>query len=106
MPTLHLQLSEEPSVEHRVLLARHLTALTAEVLGKRAEVTAVLIDVLPQGYWFIGGESVGHAGPGTARLSIDITQGTNTPAQKTVFVERAWLLLQQLLGPLADASYV
>lgn len=111
MPTLHLQLSQPQSDGHRAVLARRLTTLTAEVLGKRAAVTGVLVDVLPAGSWFIGGEASGMVGlitatPGTARLTIDITQGTNTPAQKEAFVQAAWALLNELLGPLAEASYV
>src|SRR5262249_55949949 len=105
----HLQLGAAPSTssaELRVLLAKRLTTLTAEVLGKRPEVTAVLIDVLPEGFWFIGGESFERHGQATARLAIDITQGTNTSAQKAAFVEAAWQLLVELLGPLAEASYV
>lgn len=106
MPTLHLQLSGEQPAGRCALLARRLTTLTADVLGKRAEVTAVLIDTLPQGQWFIGGELPEHSGVATARLSIDITQGTNTPAQKAAFVEQVWQLLEQSLGALTEASYV
>lgn len=106
MPTLHVQLSRELSAEQHALLAQRLTALTAEVLGNRPEVTAVLIDVLPQGQWFIGGVACESRGRATARLSIDITQGTNTAAQKAAFVEQGWQVLEQALGPLAEASYV
>jgi 4-oxalocrotonate tautomerase len=108
MPTLHLQLSRPQLDEDRAMLAQRLTRLTAEVLGKRSVVTAVLVDVLPAGHWFIGGEAVAASTPmpGTARLSIDITQGTNTPAQKEAFVQAAWALLNELLGPLAEASYI
>jgi 4-oxalocrotonate tautomerase len=108
MPTLHLQLSQPQSDDNRAVLARRLTALTAEVLGKRAAVTAVLVDVLPPGSWFIGGEAAAATdpAPATARLAIHITQGTNTPAQKEVFVQAAWTLLNEVLGPLAEASYV
>jgi 4-oxalocrotonate tautomerase len=108
MPTLHLQLSQPQPEGSRAVLARRLTTLTAEVLGKRAAVTAVLVDVLPAGNWFIGGAAVAatDTGRATARLTIAITQGTNTPAQKEAFVQAAWTLLNELLGPLAEASYV
>lgn len=108
MPTLHLQLSRSPSEDQRSALARRLTALTAEVLGKRAVVTAVLVDVLAAGHWYIDGLAIAAnaSTPGTARLSIDITQGTNTPAQKEAFVQAAWALLNELLGPLDEASYI
>lgn len=106
MPTLHLQLNRPQTAEGRALLARRLTTLTAEVLGKRAVVTAVLVDVVSAESWFIGGETSEQSGLATARLAIDITQGTNTAAQKAAFVEAVWQLLNELLGPLAEASYV
>ena len=106
MPTLHVRLSPPPSPDRHALLAQALTTLTAQVLGKRAEVTAVLIDVLPTQAWFIG---AAPAAQPTALLEIDITQGTNTTEEKAVFIEAAFKTLQDHLAPgasLAPASYV
>jgi 4-oxalocrotonate tautomerase len=76
------------------------------VLGKRPEVTAVLIDDLPVARWHIGGQAATET---TALLQIDITAGTNTEAEKAAFVAQAFAELQRQLGagkPLAQASYV
>lgn len=106
MPTLNVRLSPPASPDRQARLAQALTALTARVLGKRAEVTAVLIDPLPAGAWFIGGAPPAQP---TALLEIDITQGTNTAEEKAAFVEAAFRELQGQLAPggsLAPASYV
>ncbi|QJW84937.1 4-oxalocrotonate tautomerase [Ramlibacter terrae] len=103
MPTLQLKISPVQSAERHALLAQALTAITGRVLGKRAEVTAVLVDELPARRWFIGGGVPEHA---TALLEIRITAGTNTPAEKAAFIEAAFAELQQQLGPLEPASYV
>lgn len=107
MPTLQLKLSPAgPAPDQAALmaaLAAELTQLTATVLGKRPEVTAVMVELLPSAQWFIGGAAVAQA---TAWLEIRITAGTNTAAQKADFIAQAYALLQRHLGTLASASYV
>ena len=103
MPTLQLKISPPQSAERLGLLARRLTDLTHAVLGKRREVTAVVIEELWPGRWFIAGRGVRGA---TALLEIRVTRGTNTEAEKQAFVAAAWEELQQQLGPLEEASYV
>ena len=87
-------------------LAAALTRITADVLGKRADVTAVTIDDLPAARWYVGGRAVQRP---AATLEITITAGTNTPAQKAAFVEAAFAELRRQLaagGELEEASYV
>lgn len=105
MPVLHLQLSP-PAPRAHAALARELTALTARLLHKRPEVTAVLVEDVPAGGWFIGGEVPAQP---TATLCITVTAGTNTDAEKAAFVAAAFAELQARLAPgsgLAPASYV
>ncbi|MCJ0766063.1 tautomerase family protein [Variovorax terrae] len=106
MPTLHLKIAPLQNPERYQSLARALTEITARVLGKRAEVTAVVIDDLPAARWYVGGADVQQP---TAMLEISITQGTNTAAQKAAFIAAAFAELQRQLahgGPLEPASYV
>ena len=106
MPTLNLKVSPLQNPPRYRSLAAALTRLTALHLGKRPEVTAVMIDDLPAARWHIGGADV--TGP-TAFLEISITAGTNTPQEKAAFIAAAFDELQNQLGlgqPLATASYV
>ena len=106
MPTLTLKLAAPQDRERDQALATALTRITAATLGKRAEVTAVLIEELPVARWFIGAQPVERP---TALLEISITAGTNTAAQKAAFIEAAFAELQARLAPgasLEDASYV
>lgn len=109
MPTLRLQVAPLLNPEKYSPLAQALTALTARVLGKRPEVTVVVIDDLPAARWHIGGQALSVASAPTAWLQIDITAGNNTAEQKAAFVAEALAELQRQLGagrPLAEASYV
>jgi 4-oxalocrotonate tautomerase len=106
MPTLTLKTTAPHDPERDQALAAALTAITAATLGKRAEVTAVLIEDLPAARWFIGARPVQRP---TALLEISVTTGTNSTAQKAAFVEAAFAELQRQLAPggaLEEASYV
>jgi 4-oxalocrotonate tautomerase len=106
MPTLQLKVSPPQDPQHYTALAVELTAITAATLGKRPEVTAVMIEELPATRWFVGAGAVQRT---TAWLEISITAGTNTPAQKAAFIEKAFAALQRQLGadrPLEGASYI
>lgn len=106
MPTLHLRLSPPTTPDRHQALASALTRITVDTLGKRGEVTAVLVDELAPTRWAVGGVAVTRP---TAQLEISITAGTNTAVQKAAFIAAAFAELQQQLAPagsLEDASYV
>lgn len=106
MPTLTLKISPSQTPERYEQLAASLTALTAQTLGKRADVTVIVIDELPVARWFIAGSSAKRP---TALLEISITQGTNSAEEKARFVAAAFEELQAQLGggaPLEAATYV
>lgn len=106
MPTLQLKLAAPASEAVQAALAEELTRLTARVLGKREDLTAVMIEALPPGRWHIGGRVATQA---TAWLEISITAGTNTEAQKAAFIDAAHTALRQHLAAgqgWAEASYV
>jgi len=106
MPTIVLKVSPLQSPPRYKALAEALTRITADILGKRPEVTAVMIEDLPALRWYIGGVDVQLP---TAMLEISITQGTNTAEEKAAFVAAAFQELQRQLGAgdlLEKASYV
>lgn len=106
MPTLQLKLSPPQNTERLAALAGALTRLSTEHLGKRAEVTAVMIDQLPAEHWYVAGREVERA---TAWLEISITAGTNTSEEKATFIDAAFAELEHQLGrgqALQPATYV
>lgn len=106
MPTLNLKVAPLQNPGRYRQLAQALTALTAELLGKRREVTAVMIEDLPTARWYVDAEEVQRP---TAFLEISITAGTNTDVEKAAFIAAASSELERQLGaggPLEEASYV
>jgi 4-oxalocrotonate tautomerase len=107
MPTLTLKLAPPLDDPARLqALASTLTALTAETLGKRRDVTAVLIEPLPATRWYVGSRSSQRP---TALLEVAITSGTNSTAQKAHFIRAAFDAIEHELAPqvgLEPASHV
>lgn len=106
MPTLTLKIAAPHEPGRDQALAQALTTITADTLGKRADVTAVVIEDLPAARWFVGARPAQRP---TALLEISITAGTNSAAQKAAFIAAAYAELQQRLAPgaaLEAASYV
>jgi 4-oxalocrotonate tautomerase len=88
-----------PAVQQRI--AAGFTHLMAELLGKKAALTSVLVES-PAGHWTIGGD----AAPRAAHVEALVTQGTNSPEQKAAFLAAARDLLAAEVGSLPPATYV
>lgn len=106
MPFLDVRVSRDGTPVDAADIATELTRITAELLGKKPDVTAVAISWLPADQWFIGGKSLGATGASSFFLKIEITAGTNTKDQKSAFVAAVFAAMEGRLGPLAPASYV
>jgi 4-oxalocrotonate tautomerase len=106
MPTLTLKLSSLPSETTLETIGASLTKITHDLLGKREELTALMIEALPSRQWFIGGVPITEP---TAWLEVSISAGTNTEPQKESFIHAAHDLLKTTCnssGTFAVASYV
>lgn len=107
MPTLFVKVTPLQNTDRYAALAAALTQLSTDLLGKRPEVTAVVIEDLPATHWYIGGV---EAVKPSAFLEISVTAGTNTAAQKAAFIAAAFAELQRQVGfyseALEAASYV
>lgn len=106
MPFLDIRLSAPCLPEKVAQIAARMTDLTVELLGKRREVTAAVVQCVAPGHWAIGGESLNIAGSASFFLEVNVTEGTNTPAQKADFVAAAFAAAEVILGKLDAASYV
>jgi len=103
MPMITLQLSRPLDADTRLAVIRAVTDLTAEVLGKKRELTALALAHVE--HWSVGAEAVG--GSLTAfHLEVRVTGGTNTKPEKSVYIHAVWQALDELLGPLHPASYI
>lgn len=106
MPFLDIRLTAPCLPEKAARIAERMTDLTVEVLGKRREVTAAVVQCIAPGHWTVGGNSLNASGSGSFFLEVNVTEGTNTPEQKGAFVAAAFAAAESILGRLDAASYV
>ena len=105
MPFVHIRIAGRSplSPEQIRRLQTGATRLMAEVMRKKAELTAVLVEEAPARAWSVGGEPV----PAAAHLDVKVTAGTNSTAEKERFVAEAMALLREAAGEaLPLATYV
>ncbi len=101
MPFLRLTVTPQLSAEVSDLVALELTDLMAVILLKNASLTSVLIES-PGGRWTIGRQSQDIA----CHLDVTITEGTNSPEQKSKFIGEAMSVLRKHISPLHSATYI
>lgn len=95
MPILTLKLSAHANLKNANALARDLTALSTQVLHKRADVTSVIFQRVTAQEWWVGGDASDEV---LMQLDIRVTQGTNTESEKATFVAEAFALLSKHLA--------
>jgi 4-oxalocrotonate tautomerase len=84
-------------------IQKTMTALMANVLDKKAPLTAVLVEQVDVAGWTVGAAPVRRA----AQVDAIISAGTNTPTQKARFIAEANNLLRDVLGAdLPNVTYV
>ena len=106
MPYLNAKICGIPSQELSTKIALVLTDLTAEVLKKKRELTAVAVEYVAAEGWFIGGAPLSDKPHRSFYLDIKVTEGTNTKDEKALYVSRVFAAIEALVGVLAPASYI
>ena len=106
MPYLNVKLCTAPSQELSDKVAAVLTDLTAEILKKKRELTAVAVEYVLPMQWFIAGAALASQLQRSFYLDIKVTEGTNTKDEKALYVARVFSAIEAIVGSLAPASYI
>lgn len=105
MPFIRITLGKAANDPQKHMIASRSTALIADILHKRAEVTAVqVINATPDG-WFIAGAPVA-ATPTPTHCELYITAGTNSREEKSAMIAALHHLLTEACGEMPEASYI
>lgn len=107
MPILNVKVAADPSAELSNRVAAGLVAITAEVLRKKPELTAVALEYVRPEHWIVGGRSLASHGLASFWLDIKVVDGTNTKDEKAEYLRRVFAFMGEALGrPLHRESYV
>lgn len=107
MPMITVRyVTPEPRPDLPEKVAALATRLAADRLGKKPDVTAVLVEPAAPGAWFVGGRRPAADGLSALWLTIAVTAGTNVKAETEAFIAAAFDGMRDLLGDLHEVSYV
>ncbi|MFH2124164.1 MAG: tautomerase family protein [Pseudomonadota bacterium] len=106
MPILNVKLCVPPSQETSVKIAAVLTDLTVEILKKKRELTAVVIEYVAPTEWYIAGTALAAQLHRSFHLDIKVTEGTNTQDEKAAYIRQVFSSMESIIESLASASYI
>ena len=87
-------------------IAAAVSELTAKILHKAPEVTAIIVKSVDAADWFAGGSSLAEQNLASFWLDIHVTEGTNTKDEKAAYIAAMFKRMGELLGPLHNESYL
>jgi len=106
MPYINIRLGTTLEDAQRKQLQEQTTSLMNTVMGKRREVTVVHIDESDPGQWSENACSLLADNPVGAYVDIKVTDGTNTPEEKSEMIFRTVEMLKDVVGAVQEACYV
>lgn len=106
MPYIHIQISGDEDDTLAAQVAAKASELTASLLNKDPLLTAVVIDFIKPSHWFVAGPSLALQKLRSYHWMVSITDETNTKKQKSDYMKAVHASMQELLGKVADHSYV
>jgi 4-oxalocrotonate tautomerase len=106
MPILNVKVSAQRTPELSARITETLLELTSRVLGKRRDLTAVLIDYVDPRDWFVAGKSLQELKLSSFYFDVKVVDETNTKAEKARYVAEAFDAFAAILGGLHNESYV
>jgi len=105
MPYIHIQISGRADPELAARVADSASELTARILHKDPQLTAVVIDFVPATQWFIAGRPLAQEPKRSYHWTVSITDETNTKAEKSDYLAAVHRAMDELLGGAAEHSY-
>lgn len=106
MPILNVKVSAKKSPELTGQISDLLLELTARILKKKREVTAIAIDYVDRDSWIVGGIPLSEQGKNSFYFDIKITDETNSKDEKAAYIREAFDGFARILGDLHEESYI
>lgn len=106
MPILNVKIGAARTPDLSARITEMLLELTSRVLGKRRDLTAVVIHYVDPRDWFVAGQSLAEHKLASFYFDVKVVDETNTKAEKARYIAEAFEGFSALLGPLHHESYV
>ncbi|MGY4351317.1 4-oxalocrotonate tautomerase [Bradyrhizobium sp. GM7.3] len=87
-------------------IASAVSELTAKILHKDPEVTAIIVKSVEASDWFAGGKSLAEQKLASYWIDIHVSEGTNTKDEKAAYLAAMFQRMAGILGPLHHETYL
>lgn len=87
-------------------IANAVSELTAKILHKDPEVTAIIVKPVDPGDWFASGESLAEQKLASYWIDVHVSEGTNTKDEKAAYLAAMFERMAEILGPLHSETYL
>lgn len=87
-------------------IASAVSELTAKILHKDPEVTAIIVKSVEADDWFAGGRSLAEQRLASYWIDIHVSEGTNTKDEKAAYLAAMFQRMAEILGPLHPETYL
>ena len=87
-------------------IASAVSELTAKILHKDPEVTAIIVKSVEADDWFAGGKSLAEQKLASYWIDIHVSEGTNTKDEKAAYLAAMFQRMARILGPLHRETYL
>jgi 4-oxalocrotonate tautomerase len=87
-------------------IAGAVSELTAKILHKDPEVTAIIVKSVDAADWFAGGKSLAEQKLASYWIDVHVTEGTNTKDEKAAYLAAMFARMGDILGPLHQETYL
>lgn len=106
MPILNVKVSAKKTPELTKQISDLLLDLTARILKKKKEITAIVIDFVNPDCWLIGGRLLSEQNKNSFYFNITLTDETNTKDEKAMYIKEVFAGFEKILGNLHEESYI
>lgn len=106
MPILKVKVSDTKSPDTTRAISAMLLELTTRILGKKPELTAIVVEYVDPADWVVGGRTLLEQGKRSFHFDIKIVDESNTRQQKAQYIREAFDGFASLLGELHEESYI
>lgn len=106
MPILSVKVSATKTPELTQQISAILLDLTTRILGKKPELTSIVIDYVDPHDWFVGGATLAAQGKSSFYFDVKVTDETNDKSQKAQYIREGFAAFDKLLGNLHHESYI
>jgi len=106
LPYINIRLGRELNTEQRKKLYKKTTQFMNKVMGKNPEVTVVHIMESNHEQWSVNAVELSTTDPVGAYVDIKVTEGTNTPEEKSEMIMETVEMLKSVVGVIQEACYV